>query len=417
MAYTPGSFSKNFGWHGTGLRKLHTAIRSAFHGTLAPIDRQSFRADSGVEDSIVLIPINFLLHNHSGYLSVDELVYQAIEHEHSLKFDRLALFALNHSRIGSGRNTHTGQPIVSRPAMWANEFVRDLLWDGGTWRADALQDDVIDLFLTQRLNATTQVRIKCRSNYRHLFVLCKYRTDTLPVINSGCDQWISSALFLAWDRHILDGGLDDPESLLGLIDADELYKLLGTTRGMALAQGKLALDSYYAVGRLDRFEHAEPVGTAPLTDLHQSAEVPEETGLIWLEQGELDGAVERRLVERSEQKRDRRKAAALKRHYENRCQFCGVRLEVADKRHYSEAAHIKALGEPHGGPDKVSNMLVLCPNHHLQFDRGVLRLRRARKSYQIRSKTTDHPLNGTTIKLDHVLDDDCVRHHYHWFES
>ncbi len=29
-------------------------------------------------------------------------------------------------------------------------------------------------------------------------------------------------------------------------------------------------------------------------------------------------------------------------------------------------------GAPHNGPDRVSNMLSICPNHHRQFDRGAI---------------------------------------------
>lgn len=114
--------------------------------------------------------------------------------------------------------------------MWANEFVRERLWSRGAWRASALPDASIDPFLDARLDAQDGVRTKCRNNYRHLFELCDFWPTDLPIINSGAEQWISTALFLAWDRHILDGGADDRAALLDLIDADELYKLLGVPR-------------------------------------------------------------------------------------------------------------------------------------------------------------------------------------------
>ena len=31
-------------------------------------------------------------------------------------------------------------------------------------------------------------------------------------------------------------------------------------------------------------------------------------------------------------------------------------------------AHIRALGRPHDGPDDITNIICLCPNHHAQFD-------------------------------------------------
>ncbi|WP_318474153.1 HNH endonuclease [Photobacterium leiognathi] len=55
--------------------------------------------------------------------------------------------------------------------------------------------------------------------------------------------------------------------------------------------------------------------------------------------------------------------------YEYKCQMCGIRLEAGDYW-YAEAAHIRALGEPHNGLDTIENILCLCPNHHKLFDIG-----------------------------------------------
>ena len=428
VKYSPGSFSKNFAWHGTGLRKLHAAIRSGFRNALSPVDRQTFRSDAGVEGDIVLIPINFFLHNLKGQVSVDELVFQAIERDHSMQFDRLALFALNLNRVGSGRDVHSRREIVSRPAMWANEFVRERLWASGTWQTGALSDASLDPFLASRLDARNGVRVKCRTNYRHMFELCKYWPTAQSMINSGADEWVASALFLAWDRHILDGGAQENDVLLRLIESDEIYKLLGIPLAYALAQAVPLLELYGTVGRLDRFQRdtytsslyaAQP--TVQTTEVRDEASVVEwfdqdEAGLQWLDQEESDAVVERRTVERREQKRDRRKAVRLKRRYKNSCQFCETRLQVGDGRFYSEAAHIRGLGEPHNGPDTMANMLVLCPNHHLQFDRGVLRLRKDGTGYKILSKSADDPLNGKKIQLEHRVEDEFVTHHRHWFD-
>lgn len=56
--------------------------------------------------------------------------------------------------------------------------------------------------------------------------------------------------------------------------------------------------------------------------------------------------------------------------YNNTCQVCKVFLKTPTQGvGISEAAHIKALGKPHNGPDTKANMICLCPNHHAQFDR------------------------------------------------
>lgn len=38
---------------------------------------------------------------------------------------------------------------------------------------------------------------------------------------------------------------------------------------------------------------------------------------------------------------------------------------------YAEGAHIRPLST-RGGPDTEENLLCLCPNHHVSFDRGAL---------------------------------------------
>lgn len=418
MAYPPGSFTKNFAWHGTGLQKLHTTIRNGFRGLLAPISRDVFRSEAGVDSDIVLIPINFFLHNRDGEMSIDELVFQAINCDHSLQFDRLALFALNLSRVSSESSQGSGQVIVARPAMWANEFVREQLWSQGKWLASTLQDDSLDRFLSEHMDANENVRLKCKTNYRYIFERCRYLPTKLPIINSGAEQWIASALFLAWDRHILDGGDEDKSSLLELIKFDELHKLLGVSQGYALEQAGPLADLYVEVGRLNRFgEIGKTIAPEDSDPNFSSTEPINDSKLEWLEQNKSDGIVERRRAERNEQVRNRKNIALLKRLYSNSCQFCGTRLQVADGQFYSEAAHIKGIGEPHNGPDLTNNMLVLCPNHHLQFDRGILSLLKVGPDYEIQSKALDDPLHGRKITLVHQLEHEYIAYHDNWFDS
>jgi hypothetical protein len=129
MAYAPGSFTKNFAWHGKGFSKLHDAIRTGFNGKLEPATRKDWRAQSHLSDADFYIAANFFLFNviQSGtnVIPVDELVIQAVASPHSVAFDRLALFALNLSLGGKRTGSANG---VEFPILWANEYVRDLLW-------------------------------------------------------------------------------------------------------------------------------------------------------------------------------------------------------------------------------------------------------------------------------------------------
>ena len=250
-----------------------------------------------------------------------------------------------------------------------------------------------------------------------MFELCKFWPSPLPVINSRADHWITSALFLAWDRHVLDGGVRKKSNLIALIDNEELYKLLGMNRDYVLARARVLVELYRDAGHLDRFSGDAKASVAKKTSRSkQLSKEPMGINLEWLDQEESDRIVERHAVERRVQKRDRKKSAALKRRYDNACQLCGTRLGVGEERYYSEAAHIKGLGEPHNGPDVVANMLILCPNHHLQFDRGVLRLRKVGPNYLIQAKAVSDPLNGKAITLKHILKNKYVKHHYDWFQ-
>ena len=86
-----------------------------------------------------------------------------------------------------------------------------------------------------------------------------------------------------------------------------------------------------------------------------------------------DSAVGRKEVTIQKLLRDTTVARNVKRWHDFTCQVCGVRLE-GPAGPYAEAAHIRPLGAPHNGPDTESNMLCLCPNHHVLFDLGGLTL-------------------------------------------
>ena len=50
------------------------------------------------------------------------------------------------------------------------------------------------------------------------------------------------------------------------------------------------------------------------------------------------------------------------------CQICGMSIVKKDGTKYIEAAHIKAKSK--GGKETLSNIILLCPNHHKEFDLG-----------------------------------------------
>ncbi|MGW4521179.1 YDG/SRA domain-containing protein [Amycolatopsis sp. NPDC004378] len=99
-------------------------------------------------------------------------------------------------------------------------------------------------------------------------------------------------------------------------------------------------------------------------------------------------------------------AEKVKRIHDHTCQICGTRLSVGDGLGYSEGAHIKALGGLHRGPDWTSNVLCLCPNCHVQFDRGAVVIapdRTVLREGTPAGRLREHP--------DHVVDGEFIDYH------
>jgi hypothetical protein len=100
----------------------------------------------------------------------------------------------------------------------------------------------------------------------------------------------------------------------------------------------------------------------------------------------------RKTTEVDSRLRDDRLVRELKNTYDDRCQVCGNRRKQGRSEAYSEVHHIKPLGRPHSGPDEKLNMLVLCPNHHVDFDNGVIAI-------DPKTGTLVHPFDDVRTQL------------------
>jgi putative restriction endonuclease len=85
------------------------------------------------------------------------------------------------------------------------------------------------------------------------------------------------------------------------------------------------------------------------------------------EAGQATGPAGRRQGRYSRIIRNSAFAQRVKELHEGTCQVCGTTLEHGG-RSFVQAAHIQGLGDPHNGPDVLSNLLCLCPNDHALFD-------------------------------------------------
>jgi hypothetical protein len=421
MAYRPGSFSKNFAWHGTGFAKLHRAIVAGFSSRLASVSRAAFRENCGISDpNLQLIPINFFLFNRGpaqgSLLAVDELVFQAIEQPHSIVFDRLALFAVHLSNVGK-------MPTGGTP--WAREFVLNRLWSDGFWRRAELQPDRIDSFLQTAMDARSEVRTKCRTNYRHLFDLAEYLNGTEAEIENRDAPWLSPALILAWDRGILSGLIAPSptvDQLVGFVRGQRIYQLIGVPQEFAERLASSLAPPYLehvGVGRFD--EGAVTVGPTAAASVRRSRQTSARD-LEEIARSLNTSQVSRARREVEQQLRNAALAAALKGRYQSKCMFCDSRVfvSITPEEFYAEAAHIRPLGRPHNGPDIPGNMLVLCPNCHVQFDAGTITINLVSATeMRITSAATNHPLEGKAARTrpGHVVEAEYVNWHRNYWHT
>jgi len=105
--------------------------------------------------------------------------------------------------------------------------------------------------------------------------------------------------------------------------------------------------------------------------------------------------------------RNYQKAKNVKSWHNYECQICGLAIATSAGL-YAEAAHIKPLGEPHNGPDIESNILCLCPNHHVMFDNGGFAINDNLDLIGIKGKLR--------VVKKHLLDESFIkyhREHYH----
>ncbi len=78
-----------------------------------------------------------------------------------------------------------------------------------------------------------------------------------------------------------------------------------------------------------------------------------------------------RQILRTVRLRDTFLAIEIKKRYQFVCQVCREPVVLTALRRYAEGHHLWPLGYPHLGPDVPGN-IILCPNHHIMFDKGAL---------------------------------------------
>lgn len=111
--------------------------------------------------------------------------------------------------------------------------------------------------------------------------------------------------------------------------------------------------------------------------------------------GEGSDSPDRTTRIKEEVRRDNSIVEKLKEKYSYQCQVCRDQRFQGDSKRYAEGHHIKPL-RPDGGPDIVDNILVLCPNHHIDFEYGMIRV--DPDNFKINHRY-ESDLNGETLRV------------------
>lgn len=97
-------------------------------------------------------------------------------------------------------------------------------------------------------------------------------------------------------------------------------------------------------------------------------------------------------------KRDNKTVAQIKILRDFKCQICSTTILKKDGSKYIEAAHIKAKHKK--GRETLDNILLLCPNHHKEFDYGERKILNHIKS------EIEFVLNGNRHKIPLTVNTD-----------
>jgi len=258
-AFSPASFTKNFGWE-HDYSSLREAIGAGFGGGVAPVRVETWRAQSGLPDrDRELIPLRFFLFLQRGpdadYVLPDELVLRAVSGGYASDFPPLALFAFHLARSGKWRGSRWPS---GRVAGWANDFIREEAWSGDAWRYEAFGDQALESYIRGHVNGELHTLHKVFTNYRYMLRISGIMkpgiaTGPVPFV---AKIWAERACKLLWDRATYNGDLDETAPETDLIDYFLLadgYKLLGTSASQGRVIAGLAAADYKADGGIARF--------------------------------------------------------------------------------------------------------------------------------------------------------------------
>ena len=98
-------------------------------------------------------------------------------------------------------------------------------------------------------------------------------------------------------------------------------------------------------------------------------------------------------------------AELLKEKVNNICEVCGIQVKLPQGL-YCEAHHLWPLGGNPSGPSCEGNLIILCPNHHRQFQYGWMAIDPDTRKL----RSTDGERDGQPLERGREFDAECLKH-------
>lgn len=103
--------------------------------------------------------------------------------------------------------------------------------------------------------------------------------------------------------------------------------------------------------------------------------------------------------------RDTQNIKSLKGIYQNKCQLCGQQLKGINHSFISEGHHIRPYNRTHQGRDVRGNIIVLCPNHHAQFDCLYYAIEPVTHTIHCLDENDEYDQSQLIMVGDHIFDE------------
>lgn len=129
------------------------------------------------------------------------------------------------------------------------------------------------------------------------------------------------------------------------------------------------------------------------------------------EESHMNGRPSYQVSEVGRFKRDSKLVRTIKYRVNHFCQVCNNRILIDKNTYYSEAHHLQPLGREHKGTDDEDNIIIVCPNHHTEFDYGSIAVNP--KTQLITHIDQTNKFHNKKLAYERKLNEKFLKYHYY----